>query len=513
MNKRKFLIITILFLLLNIAINMTIYRGDVFDIHLPTKDEFGLVSFINTVVFGIVISGLIYYAGKKNWKLENIYLLIVIPMGILFMIANPLGKVPDENMHARKAMAVSEGNFISKADERAYATHPMNPKLEALVSRDISSYDEAEKIMALEETDEKVNMQYNNMALYAPICHMAPALGIAITRLFGANLVIQCYAGRAFNMALAIFIMYMAIKIMPYKKHLLFFMGLLPISINLFASMSSDALAISFGSFYISYILHLKYEREKVTKKSKIALAIFSVIIALLKIVYIPLVFLMLLVPKDKFESKKSKIRFSSIVIIISIILNVIWLIYCTRFLQEFNPGVDSKAQTIGVLSKPFSYILIMFRTANTYMQTFIVSLCGEGLGHYNVQTSVIYVFSCIMLATVIFFAKEEDEKIEFTIGTKIACCIIFLVIAALIYTSLYVQWTEYAKPVIKGVQARYFIPIMPLFAIVIDNKNLLLKSFNKSLLSLYMLYFNLNAICMILFTYIDGNVLDFYIK
>ena len=512
-KNKTFIFLTALLLALNLIINFTIYRGDVFDVHFPWKDMFGASSFVITTVVGLIFSNLIYLGMKKKIRLENLYLIIAIPIGLLFMFCNPLGKVPDEDMHARKAYAISYGNLFSIANEEGRATAKMNPKLEKMVARSVSSYKEARSLIDEDENKPDKLLEYSTMALYSPICHMPQGLGMLVSRTFGANIVIQCYFARLFNLSLSIFLMYMAIKIMPFKKIILFVIGSLPITMNEFASMSSDALAISFGIFYISYILWLKSSEGLLTKKQKILLVIFSIIMALLKIVYVPVVFMLLLIPKEKYESKGKRRKFLICTIVAAIIINLIWLAYCSRFLVEYNPGVNGEKQVVGILKNPLGYVFIMFRTLNTYAQTFILSLCGEGLGHYNVQTSVLYVFSALMLFTVLFFAREETETVEFAVFDKVVCIIIFLAITALIYTSLYVQWTEALKPIILGVQARYFIPIMPLAALIIDNKNLIIKKWNKACIALFMLFFNLNAICMILFTYIDGNVLNFYIK
>ena len=511
--KNPLIYIALGFLLLNLLINFTVYKGDVFDVHFPGKDEFGTSSFVITTLFGIAGSIGLFLTNKKKWKEENIYLMLVIPLSILYLICNPIGKVTDEDMHARKAMAISYGNFFSIADKDGKATYPMNTKINELVSRTTSSYEEAINRINAEETDEKVSLEYTTMALYAPICHMPQAFGMFITRIFGASIVVQCYAARVVNLGLAIFLTYMAIKLIPFKKYLILFIGLLPITLNEFASMASDALAISFCFFYISYILYLTYREKNIVKKEKILILCFSLIIALLKIVYLPLVFLILLIPKEKFNTRKEKTIFLIVVITLAIILNLIWLVYCSRFLIEFNGGVDSGAQTINILTHPISYIMIMFRTLNAFAQTFIVSLCGEGLGHYNVQASALYVFSSLMFLTVLFFSREKDEKIEFNVYSKVVCGLVFVMTVALIYTSVYVQWTPYTKPIINGIQARYFIPLLPIVAIILDNKNIIINKLNKLYVYLFMLFFNLNAISMIMYTYINGTVLDFYIK
>ena len=41
-----------------------------------------------------------------------------------------------------------------------------------------------------------------------------------------------------------------------------------------------------------------------------------------------------------------------------------------------------------------------------------------------------------------------------------------------LIFTSLYLQWTEYGVNYVKGIQGRYFIPFLPLVLILIGRIN-----------------------------------------
>jgi len=512
-NIITYIAIAVILLLINLLINFTVYRGEKFDVHLPGSDDFGTSSFVITMVFGILYSILIYFSSKKKWKIEYIYLLLAIPIGTLYLIYNPLGKVPDEDMHARKSMAISYGNFFSTQVEDGKAVYPINSKINELVTRSTTSYDEALKRIEAEETDERIPLEYTTMALYAPICHMPQAFGMFVTRIFGASIVVQCYAARTVNMLLAIFLVFEAIKLIPFKKYIVLMIGLLPITMNEFASMASDAFAIGFSLFYIALIFNIKYKETPIERKDKIFLVIYSLIVALLKIVYMPLVFLLLLIPRKKYNNKKEKNVFSAIVIAISIIINLIWLVYCTRFLVEFNQGVDGKAQVINILQNPIGYILVMFRTMNTFAQTFITSLCGEGLGHYNVQTSVLYVFSCIMMMTVLFLAKEEDDDNSFDFIVKAISFIVFGVIVLLIYTSVYVQWTPATKPIIYGIQARYFIPILPLVIVFLDNCSFIIKKINKSYLFLFVVFMNLNAVCMIMYTYVFGNVLDFYIK
>lgn len=87
-----------------------------------------------------------------------------------------MGRVPDEEYHARKAMAISQGNFFSHVNENGEATEFLNSKLNELVTSSSKTYDEAITRLMAPETEEKVELGYTTMALYAPICHLPQAI-------------------------------------------------------------------------------------------------------------------------------------------------------------------------------------------------------------------------------------------------------------------------------------------------------------------------------------------------
>lgn len=503
-------------LVITLLITTTTYHGDDFTLQIPGNTLFGTISWVGIIILGIAGIFIFRNVDRKQIKLEKIYLIMVIPLGILYMIANPLGKVPDEDYHARKAMAISKGNFFSKANEDGDAVDNLNSKVFELVTRTTSSYEEAINRLKAAETDEEIEMKYTTMALYAPICHLPQGIGMFLARIFGGGVSVQCYMARLTNFAVAVFLIYNAIRLAPFKKNVVFFLAMLPITLNEIASMAADALAISMSMFFICYIFHLKFDESKkeITTKDIVLIAISSIVVALCKIVYIPLVLLLFILPKEKFGTLKKKNITTISIIAGAVILNLIWLIYCSRFLVTFNPGVDSSLQVKYVLTHPITYILTMFRTLNTYGQMFIVHLFGEGLGSFNVQASVLFVFPCIVIGAILFFANDEKDKIKIDLPTKLICLFIFVVIVALIYTSLYVQWTRAMKPVIMGIQARYFLPVLLLTAIIFNNNKLVFtEKISFRYILLFLLFFNLNALSCICYTYINGWVIDYYIK
>lgn len=511
----KFELVHFGLMLVVLLIATTLFRYGDYTLQLPGDNIFANITYSVVIISGIIFYFIFNVFEKKNIKLENLYLVLVIPIGILYCIANPLGKIPDEHQHARRAYAISKGIFFAETNEDETPIAMFNTKIHELVTKTTSSYEEAFNRVMAEETDEEIELTYS-MATYAPICHMPQAFGMFIIRIFGGGISVQCYAARITNMLLAIFLIYMAIKVIPFKKQIVLFLGLLPLTISEFASMSSDALTISSCMLYISYILYLKYDASKtnINKKDIVILVTLSILVSLLKIVYVPLCLLLFTLPKEKFPSIKLKNIVVCGTVIGSIVLNIIWLRYASGFLNEVNPGVDAAGQVKYILSHPLSYCLILFRTIHIYNQTFLMSLCGEGLGAYNVQASVLFTFPCLIIFAMLFFVKDDTNRKEFDVFTKLIYLVIFVVIVLLVYTSLYVAWTPCENSLILGVQSRYFLPVLLLTAIVLDNREITFRhKLKEKYLTSFMLFMNLNALSCITFTYIFEYIIEYYVK
>ncbi len=72
-----------------------------------------------------------------------------------------------------------------------------------------------------------------------------------------------------------------------------------------------------------------------------------------------------------------------------------------------------------------------------------------------------------IIALLAIFADKEKIPKLSTYQITIIT--LIILAVCTLIFTSLYIQWTKAESEAIRGVQGRYFIPILPLVFILLS--------------------------------------------
>lgn len=429
--------------------------------------------FISLTILTILIYIIAAIIKKYNLKMENIFLLVAPIICIFFMITMPTFKNHDEYYHWLKAYEVSEGHLMTPIENGIQGS--MMPKQVAEVlpedwtTLDYSEVKERLKIQINE--DDKVILNPETAAVYSFVQYVPQATGIAIARLFTSNAYIITYAGRVLNIIVAIVILYFAIKIIPFGKKMLLIPAMIPIAIEGFTSLSPDAMTISMSFLYIAYILYLAFDKkvEKIKLKDKIILLIMSIIIALCKIVYIPLVGLLLIIPKEKFENNKNKIINFIVIAGIAIVINLIWLAISSRYLSTFREG-DSKIQVLLALQNPVQFIQQFLYTLNLNSGNYILSLFGADLGWgelVKINTMVPY---CLLVIYV--FTAITDNKLKNRFEAYQIVCILLVVLAiiALIFASLYVQWTTIGNESIIGVQGRYFLPIIPLIMLLLGN-------------------------------------------
>ena len=186
------------------------------------KNQFGIISLMLTVVFGTSYYFILKLFTKKNIKLENVFILVVIPIGILYCLANPLGKTPDEITHATKALEISYGRFFKDANENGEAIAEYTESLEEIFSSKNETYEQYFDTLKLEENENTKTYKYSNMALYFPSCHLAQAIGILVARILGGSLAMQLYFGRIANLLVSVMLIYFGIKYIPFKKIFVF---------------------------------------------------------------------------------------------------------------------------------------------------------------------------------------------------------------------------------------------------------------------------------------------------
>jgi hypothetical protein len=149
-------------------------------------------------------------------------------------------------------------------------------------------------------------------------------------------------------------------------------------------------------------------------------------------------------------------------------------------------------------LSNPFEYIQILFNTiSNINLVTFdSFSFIGI-LGWLDtpLPSYIYYIFFAILFLITLL---DYSEHILITIKQKAIIFLILIATILCIYTSLYIVWTPVGQNWIEGIHGRYFIPVSPLFFLLLYiNKRMI----NEKLLDYFKVICTTILICILFIT------------
>ena len=424
-------------------------------------------------------------------KIENIYLF----------------EVPDEDRHYFKAWEVANGQIFCKEEKSNYIPQealdlPEQMSLLPTEHKKIAKFDFGKVVENLkQETNyNKIETIKTQFCGAAPFGYLATASSLKIGELINLPIIANFYLGRFINLALAIFIIYLSIKITPVGKMVFLTLALLPMTVQELASFSYDSLHISLIFLFIAYLLKLHFEKNKsLGKKDLWILFTLSLVALNIKFGYFPLAGLIFLVPNSKFKNNKTawifKIIFSLINILFFLLLYKIF-----QFPTVWPEGVNVSQQISFVFDHPFYFIKsVLFSTFQNgllYLQG-IIGIPGPFRTSFPLFTYL------LVLMGIPFLVTMEKEKLNFSLKENLLTLSIAIINIFLIFFVLYLIWTPVGNSIVLGVQGRYFVVISLLIALLVSQFKIKFELKHKSLyLSLYLI---------ILFFSVFSSILNLY--
>ena len=464
---------------------------------------------VGLAIFFVGLS--LYIINQKKFD-EKIAFTILIPIiAMFFIVAMPVFKSHDEDAHWLRIYDISLGNFLTSTEyselfQEGATNYPAAVLPRAVYGIVDKSYEgsSSKEIFNIKlNTEDNVIFAMPTTAIYAPIQYLPQAMGVAIARLFTDRPIIMAYVARLMNIIMSFTTLYFAIKFMPFGKKILLVIISIPIALEGFTSLSPDAMTISFSFLFIAYVFHLAFEKkdEKITYKQVGIIAFLGCILALCKIVYLPIVGLVMLLPKTKFSSKKSQIIHITAIIAVAIIINLIWLSISTSYLAEYKEGrpVD---QLEMLMSNPIDYLQKLIYSIDLNGAKYFLSMFGGevGLNEYvNLNSFIPFMF--FMLSILATFSNKEDRP-SFSRYQIIILLLICVAVIGLIFTSLYLQWTKTESQSIMGIQGRYFIPILPLVLLLLSSLKIKIEYSEVTIIkwiTVFILLMQINIIPLVL--------------
>ena len=493
-NKNRLITIVVISTIISFIINL-------YDLHYKL-DKYSTINLylISYIVLSIVFCTVIILISNKtkninNKKIPVFFLVTGLILGIVYIELSPLFSGSDEHNHYYRIYEISEKTLMTPTKNNKVGSKlPNSLKQTFIEAGGVNTevkYKNIKKMNRIKLNKKDVSQYgnnwfdtYNNTALYSPITYLPHVIGFEIGKILNLNPYTIGMLGRLFNLLSYIVLGYLSLKIIPKFKLFYLLILLSPNMLQCATTLSADAFTNIVFLLLVAYILHIHIEVKNTTLKDKLIVGTLSIVIALCKIVYLPIVLLLFINSNKKI--KKEKVSFNIIVFIISVIVGLLWIRSTNSIFDiAYNQSILQKQY---ILHNLFSYFIIVMRTFVVNGANYIECLF-VGTTMYHSQLAMPALISFIYVAIVILSMLKDENSNKINNHTKFLIAIIAIMIAGLAATAIYVQCTAQfnaiANPIITGIQGRYFIPSIMLIPFICNYKKINIKSNNLIIIAL----------------------------
>lgn len=431
---------------------------------------FSIISVI--ILFIIIFLSFISKKLDKKLEIHILYFIIAIIIGVIYLFIIPLCAQSDEPAHIYRALQIAHGEVISPQNESGYVTNlpksfadVVNVNSEVKI-REYKKYYDIKEMMRIElNKDEKVEL--STVGSYNAISYIPQLPGLLIGLMLNLKPYFILMLGRITSLIITILLFTLGIKKLPSHKLFATIILLSPVVLSTAPCFSADNITLASIFLLISYVLYYKKSKKRIKRLDYAIFTILTIFVALAKIAYLPIIGILLILPKECFENKnKRKNIFCTILLVIGIISTIWWM-----NVAKINPTTEGLTSTnTWIYSNPFSYFIIVFRTTISNVYDYIANMfAGHFLCHNQINTYEIVPLAYIVIVVISFFTDKNTE--EFKLMQKIIILGIILLSFALIHTAIYVYNTSYKNNIIIGVQGRYLVPLLFLLILFSNNK------------------------------------------
>ena len=466
------------------------------------------------VLLYIVISFLILMKELFNFKINKDNLIIVFKVILVFLSINmlyliPPFNIPDEGNHFTNSYSrlfyLEKDPTLLNENGKQQGTKIFSKNVYKTYVRgaeyQLDTDNKINYISYFEDMNNKINKKdlVNVKTIYGTyttnkLAYIPSNVIIWLCKLVNTPVLLMFLLARFINLLLGLVLIFKALDLLPKYKYIFMFVIALPLTIHQSIGVNQDWLNNALFFLYIAYLFNLIFEKKNFTKTDFIILLLIAFGIANTKTIYTPAILLILLVDNKKFKNP--------ILTKISLIFSVIILTFIgyIGFYNLIHPSVaagTSSFYTISDLIKnPILYIKILI---NTFKSSFILNtVYGLYTGFGVCKAWLVGISTYLNYLYILFILTIPYEKDK--IANKIMYLLVAIILYLLVNTALLVGWTDKGAMAVWGLHPRYFIPVVLLGFMFVNNKYLKLdvKKYEKILIAI-IIFFNILGFLTIL--------------
>ncbi|MEY4935585.1 MAG: hypothetical protein RIS64_1944 [Bacteroidota bacterium] len=424
-------------------------------------------------------------------------------LGLIMIVLVPPFHSPDEFNHFYKAYHIADGHYISDFDSTKSELGGYIPRSLITVSKPFSEIAQfQERKMSLDTifqylryplmSKDKIFVRFPNTARYAPTAYAPQVLAIFILKKWDVPPLWMTYMGRFFTFMGWLWLISLSIRWTPVAyRPILMVITLLPESLAINTTLNADVVTNGFLFLQIGLFLQLKtdYKNLNLTQiRQKLLLFSFLVLLSTWhKVVYFPMLFLLLLLDKSIFDNNLTKkCIFVGLNLALNLLLIKVWsshlhqLIYPFADLtqntyREMRPGynINPDLQVQYILHHPIEFLeKFIPATFSSYSHTNQSYIATFGWELIRLPEKVVIGFLTFFLAFVAL------QPIQWARVERILMLLIAHSMTSLFILSMYLHWDSVGDEVTDIYTAKYYFAPYALILLVLGGSFSSWKSF-----------------------------------
>jgi len=288
---------------------------------------------------------------------------------------------------------------------------------------------------------------------------------------------LSLYLTRLVSLLVWLTLIGLAIKIIPIQKVLFAYLALLPSSMSLASCVSGDTFTSSMSYLWVALLLRGILTDHRVSTREFIMLCIITGLITVNKVVYFPLVLMILLVPSERLNRGNLS---KGIILLLTLLMLLLWIPYSGslfipyseyspiyREMQQLNPPAHPRAQLAWILAHPLTFTQVLVTSYLDSAPATIAHFIGKyGWDHRYLHPVML---GLLGLGVGILSLSRAEMQPRLNPKARIILISIGLVMLAGLSVSLYMQWSPVGHYRIRSLSGRYLIPIMPVMLIALS--------------------------------------------
>ncbi|HXW34866.1 MAG TPA: DUF2142 domain-containing protein [Acidimicrobiales bacterium] len=414
-------------------------------------------------------------ARVEGYPLPRMFLAFALPVGVFLVFAQPPGQGLDESLHFYRVWTLAHGALVATHSHGTYG---------GSVPLCVLNYFQEFATKAAQRGAFSVSQYWHTpancgvgrftpfpgSAVYSPVPYVPALVGVVPLVAVHAPLPVIFFAGRLLTLAAYIGVFYLAIRIAPCGRHVLFVLGLLPTSLLLASSYSADPITIAFAALSVALTLRC-WRAAREDRRAVLLLVLSLLVVALGKPTYAILAFLVFLVPNVALGSWSRPLVVKAVAVGIVLACAALWYLAVRHVEGAPVPLYDLRphAQTQFIVHHPLGYLGDLLRTfffasgEARWLPGFFFSI---GYTRPALADSIYAPPGLIVLGSLTLFSAYflQFGRRRLVPGPR-ALIYLPVVLAAvgvlLVTTTLFIYGTPAGLPEVN-VQGRYFYPFVP---------------------------------------------------